>query len=77
MQDNHWKWKLNDTRTQGRYLDKGMIQKEEVEKQLKGLPDLSANATWVEIDMEECQIEGGENASSETGNNHFNSEENS
>ncbi len=67
MSENTWKWKLNDKRTQDRYVDRGLIQKETVEKQMKSLPDLSASATVVQIDMEEGQMEEA--------SHHFNSED--
>ena len=67
----NWKWKLNDKRTQGRYVEKGLLDKATVESELKKLPDLSANATWVEIDMEDVHAEdlANEDTSGETGGN--------
>lgn len=57
MLDMTWKWKLNDKRTQGRYVEKGLMEKSNVEAELKKLPDLAANATWVEIDMEDVHVD--------------------
>jgi len=60
MLDMNWKWKLKDKRTQDRYVEKGLLEKAKVEAELKSLPDLTANATWVEIDMEDVQVDGAD-----------------
>lgn len=65
--DMSWKWKLGDKRTQDRYVEKGLVEKNKVEAQLKALPDETANATWVEIDMEEVRVDGSSEDSSEEG----------
>lgn len=64
--DLKWKWKLNDKRTQDRYVEKGLLEKSKVESLLKSLPDESSNASWVEIDMEDLNLnqEGLSHASS-------------
>lgn len=54
--DMTWKWKLNDKRTQDRYVEKGLLEKTKVEGLMKTLPDESSNATWVEIDMEDLNL---------------------
>jgi len=56
MLDTTWKWKLNDKRTQDKYIEKGLVDKAQVQTMMKNLPDEAANATWVEIDMEDGQL---------------------
>lgn len=60
MLDTTWKWKLTDKRTQDRYVEKGLVDKAHVQTVLKNLPDEAANATWVEIDMEDGQLGDGD-----------------
>jgi hypothetical protein len=67
MLDMSWKWKLGDKRTQGKYIEKGLVDKSKLEAQLKALPDESANATWVEIDMEEVHVDDVTETSDEEG----------
>jgi hypothetical protein len=64
MLDMNWKWKLKDKRTQDRYVDKGLLDKAKAETDLKNLPDLTASATWVEIDMEDVQVDDAADAES-------------
>lgn len=64
MLDMSWKWKLNDKRTQDRYVERGLLEKDKVQGALKNLPDLSAQATWVEMDMEEGQVSESETTGS-------------
>jgi hypothetical protein len=45
-----------DKRTVDRYVEKGQIKKSELESHLKALPDDTANADWVEMDLEEEEI---------------------
>ncbi len=40
-----------DVRTYDRYLEKGLLTKEEVQKHFKSLPDETANAVTVEIEF--------------------------
>lgn len=56
MMDATWKWKLTDKRTADRYVEKGILSKADYEKHLKSLPDESANATWVEMSIEETDL---------------------
>ena len=56
MTDTTWKWKLNDRRTQDRYAEKGLVDRAQLANKIKALPDEAANATWVEIDMEDGQL---------------------
>lgn len=47
-----------DRRTAERYIDKGTLSRAEYESYLKALPDDSANATIVQMDIEETEIGG-------------------
>ncbi|MFM8270161.1 MAG: hypothetical protein ACKN9V_08235 [Pseudomonadota bacterium] len=71
MLDMNWKWKLNDKRTQDRYVEKGLVDKTKLESEKKNLPDLAAHATWVEIDMEDVHVDemaDGQSADNTDGN---------
>lgn len=50
-----------DRRTADRYIEKGLIKKSDYDSYLKSLPDDSANATWVQMDLEETEISGRNN----------------
>lgn len=54
--DKTWKWKHFDKRTSDKYLDKGIVSQSEMQSHLKALPDDAANATWVELEMDETEI---------------------
>ena len=58
MADNNQK--TIDKRTFGRYVDKGLLKASDVEAHLKSLPDDTANATWVELDLEEAELSHSE-----------------
>lgn len=63
MLEASWKWKLNDKRTQGRYIDKGLVDGTKAQESLNALPDLSSQAVCVEIAMEDCQMDDDLSAS--------------
>lgn len=53
--------KMTDRRTYDRYLAKGLVKQSEVDQHIKSLPDDSANAQWVTIDLDEAEVgEGSE-----------------
>jgi len=54
-----------DKRTVDRYIEKGLVKKADYESHLKALPDDSANAEFVEMEMDEAEYEGDEAAGSE------------
>jgi len=74
MLEMSWKWKLNDKRTQGRYVDKGIVKADKVQESLAALPDLSSQAACVEIAMDDLELEGHTSSdshqSSHGGNSH-------
>jgi hypothetical protein len=45
-----------DRRTIGRYINKGMLSKEEYEAHLKSLPDEESNGEWVKLDLVDAEI---------------------
>ncbi len=45
-----------DKRTIDRYIDKGQIKRADVDSYLKSLPDDAANATYVEMDLEDEEM---------------------
>jgi len=45
-----------DKRIVDRYVAKGIVQKDELEKRLAKLPDETENATWVQLDMDEAEV---------------------
>lgn len=52
-----------DKRVVDRYVAKGMVNKDELEKRLEKLPDETDQATWVQLDMDEAEVssvDGGE-----------------
>ena len=48
--------KLYDRRTIDRYLEKGILTKDEHGKYLKNLPDETNNAQWVHMDLHDAEI---------------------
>ena len=57
-----------DRRTVDRYMDKGIIKKADYDAYLKSLPDDTANATLVQMDVEETEITSrGTNGSHDSG----------
>ena len=51
-----------DSRVVDRYVEKGEITKKDLESHMKGLPDETENAQWVQMDLEEAELNGDENA---------------
>jgi hypothetical protein len=51
-----------DKRTVDRYIEKGLVKRADYDTFLKGLPDESANAEWVEVEMDAAEFEGGDDA---------------
>ncbi|MGE3758733.1 MAG: hypothetical protein AB7H97_13310 [Pseudobdellovibrionaceae bacterium] len=45
-----------DKRVSDRYIEKGQLKESDIDSHLKQLPDDSANAEWVQLDMEESDI---------------------
>lgn len=45
-----------DRRTCDRYMEKGLLKRTELESHLKGLPDDSANAQYVQMDLHDAEI---------------------
>ena len=45
-----------DTRTMGRYVEKGVFKEADIKAYLKALPDESKNAQWVEVELFETEI---------------------
>lgn len=56
-----FKGKLYDKRVTDRYIEKGMLKQSELDAHKKALPDDTANADWVQLDMEETDIGETEN----------------
>lgn len=54
-----------DRRTVDRYMDKGQIKRSDFDSYMKALPDDAANATWVQMDLEETEISGRTSGSSD------------
>ena len=57
--------KYLDRRTLDRYREKGLLKKEDYEAYLKNLPDDSANAQWVQMDIHDAELGEGETGSGE------------
>lgn len=62
------KVKTYDKRTVDRYMEKGMIKRADYEGFLKALPDDSANADWVETDLEDEEMDMSDDLEDETSN---------
>lgn len=45
-----------DRRTYDRYMEKGLLNKKEIEAHMKGLPDDTANAQYVQMDLHDAEI---------------------
>lgn len=53
--------KMTDRRTLDRYVAKGLVKQSEIDSHVKALPDDTANAQWVTIDLDEAEVgEGSE-----------------
>ncbi len=50
-----------DRRTFDRYLDKGILKEADLKSHLKNLPDDTANAQWVQMDLHDAEISEEEN----------------
>jgi len=48
--------KLFDRRTLDRYVEKGLVKEGDLNAHLKGLPDDTNNAQWVEMELHEAEI---------------------
>jgi hypothetical protein len=57
------KLKSFDKRTVDRNIEKGLTKRADFESHLKSLPDDSANAEFVEMEMDEAEFEGDETSS--------------
>ena len=51
------KQKTIDRRTAQRYIEKGVLKDSEFQSHLKHLPDETANAQWVEMDLLDTELE--------------------
>lgn len=51
--------KLYDKRVSDRYRAKGLVSQKDYDAYLKALPDDSANAQWIQMDLHDAEI-GGE-----------------
>ena len=49
-----------DRRTYDRYIDKGLVKDSEFNSHLKALPDETANAQWVEMDLHDAEMGDGD-----------------
>jgi len=58
MEDN--RAKRMDQRTVGRYIDKGIVTETEYKDFLKNLPDDTANAQFVQMDLHDAELNGEE-----------------
>jgi hypothetical protein len=45
-----------DKRVVDRYVAKGVVSKEELERRLANLPDETDSAVWVQLDMDEAEV---------------------
>ena len=54
-----------DRRTVDRYLEKGMLKRADYESYLKSLPDDSANAQWVQMDIHDAELGESESGAEE------------
>jgi hypothetical protein len=45
-----------DKRVADRYVTKGLLKKEELEKHLKALPDSEADGIWVQMDLHDTEV---------------------
>jgi hypothetical protein len=45
-----------DKRVAERYVTKGLMKKEELEKHLKALPDSEAEGIWVQMDLHDTEV---------------------
>jgi hypothetical protein len=54
MNDNYYKH--YDKRVSDRYIEKGIVKPQEFEAHLKNLPDDSANAVLVQMDLDEAEL---------------------
>ena len=50
------KSKFFDRRTVDRYIEKGTVKDADFRDRLKSLPDDSANAQWVQMDLHDAEI---------------------
>ena len=55
--------KLYDTRILSKNLQKGLIKEADLKAHIKSLPDESANAQWIEMDIHETDSNGAGNHS--------------
>jgi hypothetical protein len=49
-------WKHFDKRVMDRYAEKGIIKESDIKSRLKALPDDTANAEWIELDVGDTEI---------------------
>lgn len=49
-------YKHYDKRTYDRYVEKGIVKPQDFDSYLKNLPDESANAVYVQMDMDEAEL---------------------
>ncbi len=45
-----------DKRVAERYVAKGLLKKEDLEKHLKALPDSEADGIWVQMDLHDTEV---------------------
>jgi len=45
-----------DKRVAERYVTKGLLKKEELEKHLKALPDSESEGIWVQMDLHDTEV---------------------
>lgn len=49
-------WKHFDKRTFDRYIERGVTKESDWKSYLKSLPDDSARAEWIELDMSDAEV---------------------
>lgn len=49
-------WKHYDKRTVDRYIERGVVKEADLKSRLKSLPDETANAEWIELDMSDAEV---------------------
>lgn len=49
-------WKYFDKRTVDKYIERGIVKEADFKNRLKSLPDETANAEWVQLDVNDAEV---------------------